>query len=108
MIPVIGKFVNDIIWSFGFICAYIIVNMYNQNNMSTLCYPDKLNTATDITRLVVGLVFVVIGSIFSARGVGGKFGKALSAINKAKDTFNNTTALATETFNNTENTNFEN
>jgi hypothetical protein len=78
MIPVIGKFVNDIIWSFGFMCGYIIINMYNQNNMTDMCYPEKLNTGNEISRLVLGIVFLLIGGFFSARGklMGpGKFGK---------------------------------
>lgn len=91
MIPFVGKFVNDIIWSFGFICAYIIVNMYNQDNMSKLCYPEKLNTTTDIIKLVFGLVFVVIGGIFSGRGGGmGNFGKFGKALEKVKETVDET------------------
>jgi hypothetical protein len=74
MVPVIGKFVNDIIWCFGFICGYIIINMYNQNNMDDMCYPEKLNTGNEISRLVLGFVFLSIGGIFSAKGNLKKFG----------------------------------
>jgi hypothetical protein len=75
MIPVIGKFVNDIIWSFGFISGYIIVNMYNQDNMGNLCFPDKFNTGNEISRLVLGFVFLLIGGFFSAKGQLTGFGK---------------------------------
>jgi hypothetical protein len=75
MIPVIGKFVNDIIWSFGFICGYLIINMYNQDNMGELCYPEKLNSGNEITRLVLGMVFLLIGGFFSAKNKLKGFGK---------------------------------
>lgn len=90
-IPVIGKFVNDIVWTFGFICGYIIVNMYNQNDMSNLCYPDKLITGNDITRLVLGFFFTILGGIFSFRGGGigklaklGKLAKFAKVVKKNK------------------------
>lgn len=81
MIPVIGKFINDIIWSFGFVCGYIIINMYNQDNMGEMCYPSKFNTGNEISRLVLGFVFLLIGGFFAAKGKlknfagPGKFGK---------------------------------
>lgn len=90
MIPVIGKFVNDIVWCFGFICGYIIVNMYNQDKISDMCYPSKLNTINEIFRLIIGIIFLLIGGFFSAKGelTGfgkiGKMGKTKSFINYNK------------------------
>ena len=75
MIPVISTFINDIIWCFGFICGYIIINMFNQDDMKDMCYPDKFNNANDIIRLVFGSLFLMGTSIFSAFGKSGKFGK---------------------------------
>ena len=37
MIPVIGDFVDDIIWSLGFAATYIIINMINQDDMEKFC-----------------------------------------------------------------------
>lgn len=62
MIPIIGKGVSDIIWSFGFICAYIFINMYNQNNIDDLCYPEKFITYNEIIRIIFGVIFILIGS----------------------------------------------
>ena len=74
-IPVIGKFTNDIIWSFGFTCGYIIINMYNQSNMKDMCYPEKLNTGNEITKLIIGLVCLLVGGFLSAKGQLKGFGK---------------------------------
>ena len=73
MIPVIGKFVNDITWCFGFVCGYIIINMYYQNNINDMCYPDKFNTRNEIFRSLIGFVFLLIGGFFSAKGKLTKF-----------------------------------
>jgi hypothetical protein len=79
-IPIIGKFVNDIIWSFGFVCGYIIINMYNQDNMGGMCYPEKFNTGNEISRLVLGFVFLLIGGVASIIGKSNNIGN----INKFK------------------------
>ena len=75
MVPGVGKFINDIIWSFGFTCGYIIINMYNQSNMRDMCYPNKLNTGNEIVRLIIGLICLLIGGFFSAKGQLTGFGK---------------------------------
>lgn len=67
MIPGIGKLVNDVIWSFGFVCGYIIINMYNQNDKNEMCYPTQFNTVNEIIRLVIGIICLLIGGIFSAK-----------------------------------------
>lgn len=69
VIPVIGKFVNDIIW---FAAGYIIINMIDQQDMKNLCYPPTAGTTIDFFKIMFGIVFMIIGSIFSG---GGKFGK---------------------------------
>jgi hypothetical protein len=67
VLPLIGGFVNDIIWSLGFATAYLVVNMYNQDNMNDLCYPNNYNTKMDIIKLIIGFILVLIGMVFSVK-----------------------------------------
>lgn len=83
MIPIIGKGISDIIWSVGFICAYIFINMYNQNNIDDLCYPEKFVTYNEIIRIIFGIIFILIGSGISlAFGSKKKVLKTISKLNK--------------------------
>jgi hypothetical protein len=75
MIPFIDKFINDIIWCFGFSCGYLIVNMFNQDDIKNMCYPEKFNNTNDIIKLVFGSLFLVGNGLFSTFGKGGKGGK---------------------------------
>jgi hypothetical protein len=77
MIPGIGKFVNDIIWCCGFVCGYVIINMYNQDDMKEMCYPNKFNTVNEIIRLVIGIICLLIGGFFSAKNKLTGFGKII-------------------------------
>lgn len=70
-IPVIGTFVSDIVWAMGFATGYIIINILDQENMNTLCYPPTMSSSKEIFRIIFGVFFMIIGSIFS----GGKLGK---------------------------------
>ncbi len=81
MIPFIGTFINDIIWCFGFICGYIIVNMFNQDDIKDMCYPDKFNNKYDIIKLVFGSIFLVGSGIFNMIGRRSKVSK-IGKINK--------------------------
>ena len=65
MLPFIGGYIDNILWCFGFISGYVIINMYNQNNMDDMCYPEILNTGNEIARLIMGFVFCVISYIFA-------------------------------------------
>lgn len=37
MIPVIGDFIDSILWTLGFVTAYVLINMFNQDDMSKFC-----------------------------------------------------------------------
>jgi hypothetical protein len=62
LIPILGKLIDTIKWSVGFFITYIVVNMYNQINMNTLCQPTGTNSS-DIAKLVIGILFTIIGSV---------------------------------------------
>jgi hypothetical protein len=83
MIPFISTFINDIIWCFGFICGYIIVNMFNQDDIKDMCYPDKFNNKYDIIKLVFGSIFLLGSGIFSMIGRRSKASK-IGKIGKIK------------------------
>lgn len=90
-LPVVGKVVSDIIWILCFINFYIMVNMFNQENMGELCYPTKYNYPNDITKLTFGLVFMIVYiaySIFTQVKGGGK-GSSLR-VQDYKKQFSNT------------------
>lgn len=83
MIPVIGTFINDIIWCFGFGCGYIIINMFNQDDMKDMCYPNKFNDTNDIIKLAFGSIFLVSSGISNMIGRRSKVNK-IGKISKIK------------------------
>ena len=90
MFPFIGGFIDNILWCFGFISGYVIINMYNQNNMDDMCYPEILNTSNEIARLIMGFVFFVLSyivALFTLKGIKNK------VVSKAFNLKNNITNI---------------
>lgn len=65
-IPVIGDFANDIIWSFGFIFAYVIVNMFNGDDIKEMCATGFFgkNKFESTAFFVVFILTLIIKTIF--------------------------------------------
>jgi len=89
-IPVIGTFVSDIVWAMGFATGYIIINILDQQDMNTLCYPTTMSSSKEIFRIIFGIIFMIIGSIFSGGKLGklkklGKLGKLAKIAKKSKN-----------------------
>jgi len=68
MIPVIGDFVNQIFWSLGFAGTYIVINMFNQDNMQKYCSTPFTGNVQDKYPFIVSLVILIginlMGSFF--------------------------------------------
>lgn len=71
IIPILGSIVSSIKWSFGFLITYIAVNMFDQSNMNNYCHPSETNPS-DIAKLVIGLLFTLIGTMIASFGLNSK------------------------------------
>lgn len=59
-LPFIGKFVDSLIWSIGFAGTYIIINMFNQDDMGKFCSTPFIGNTQDKIPFI-GSLFVLIG-----------------------------------------------
>ncbi len=67
MIPIIGDFVNSILWSVGFAGTYIIINMFNQHpNMQKFCSVPFTGNLEDKIPFLVSLLILVGINAFNA------------------------------------------
>ena len=89
MLPFVGGFLDNILWLFGFISGYVIINMYNQANMDDMCYPEVFNTSNEIARLIMGFVFFVLSYIVSLFTLKGIKNKAMSKVINLKNNITN-------------------
>lgn len=63
LIPVLGKFVHDLIWSFSFIVTYVLNNMWNQRNMDNLC--SSFGSNIDKIIAVVSIIAIAVLNVFT-------------------------------------------
>lgn len=63
MIPVVGDFVNQIIWNLAFAATYIIINMFNQDDMSKYCTTPFTGNTQDRIPFIISII-VIIGLNF--------------------------------------------
>jgi hypothetical protein len=67
MIPVIGDFVNSILWSVGFAGTYIVINMFNQHpNMQKFCSTPFTGNLQDKIPFIVSLIILIGINAFNA------------------------------------------
>jgi hypothetical protein len=69
MIPVIGDFVNDIIWSLGFAATYIIINMFNQDNMQKYCSTPFSGNLQDKIPFIISVIAIIGLNFVSSFGI---------------------------------------
>ncbi len=65
MIPIIGDFVDTILWSFGFIAAYVLINMFNQDNLSKFCSTPFTGNLQDRIPFFICLVVMIGTRLFN-------------------------------------------
>jgi hypothetical protein len=57
-----GDFVNDILWSFGFIASYALVNMFNQEDMNAYCNAPFFGYTKDQVLAGISIVISVLSN----------------------------------------------
>ena len=66
IIPVIGDFVDQIMWVIGFAGAYIVINMFNQHpNINKFCNSSFFGDKKDLSFAIVSLIISLLISIFN-------------------------------------------
>ncbi len=61
MMPVIGGIITELLWVIGFIGMYIIMNMFNQDDMSKYCNVPFYGFSSDVIPFILGLAMIYFG-----------------------------------------------
>ena len=64
MIPVIGNFIDPILWSVGFIGTYVLINMFNQDSMEAYCSTPFFGNTKDKIPFFISIGLIVVTKIF--------------------------------------------
>lgn len=65
MIPFIGSFVDSIFWSLGFAATYIVINMFNQYDMSGYCNSPFFGLVRDKIPLIISIIAMIAINLFN-------------------------------------------
>jgi hypothetical protein len=65
LIPVIGQFVDTILWSIGFLGAYVLINMFNQDDLDKFCSTPFTGNLQDRIPFIISLIAIIGTRIFS-------------------------------------------
>lgn len=66
MIPVIGDFVDSILWTIGFVGAYVLINMFNQDNLGKFCSTPFTGNLQDKIPFFVAVVAILGTRLFNS------------------------------------------
>ena len=69
MIPVVGDFVNQIVWVLGFAATYIIINMFNQDNMDKYCSTPFTGNTQDKIPFVISVIAIIGLNFVNSLGI---------------------------------------
>ena len=69
MIPVIGDFVNQFVWSIGFAATYIVINMFNQDNITKYCTTPFTGNVQDRIPFIVSVIAIMLLNFASSLGI---------------------------------------
>ena len=69
MIPVIGDFVNQFVWSIGFAATYIVINMFNQDNITKYCTTPFTGNVQDRIPFIVSVIAIILLNFASSLGI---------------------------------------
>lgn len=65
MIPVIGDFVDSILWTLGFVAAYVLINMFNQDNLAKFCSTPFTGNLQDKIPFFICIVAIIGTRLFN-------------------------------------------
>lgn len=69
MIPVIGDYVNQIIWSLGFAATYIVINMFNQDDMKKYCTTPFTGNVQDRIPFIISIIAIIALNFVNSIGI---------------------------------------
>lgn len=69
MIPVIGDFVHEIFWSLGFAATYIIINMFNQDNIKQFCSTPFTGNTQDKVPFIISIIAIIGLNLFNSMSI---------------------------------------
>ena len=69
MVPFIGGFVSDIIWTLGFSATYVIINMFNQDDMRKFCSTPFTGNLQDKIPFIVSVIAIIALNFVSSIGI---------------------------------------
>lgn len=65
MIPFIGGFVDSILWTLGFVTAYVLINMFNQDNISNFCSTPFTGNLQDKIPFFISVAAIIGTKLFN-------------------------------------------
>lgn len=66
LIPVIGDFVHEIFWTIGFAASYVLINMFNQDDINNFCsVPFTGNVGDKIPWIISVIILIIINFVDS-------------------------------------------
>jgi hypothetical protein len=65
--PVIGPFVSDIVWVLGFIGTYIMINMFNAENLNKYCSTPFIGNIQDQIPFLISLSAIIMINIINIK-----------------------------------------
>lgn len=66
MIPIVGDTIDSIFWSIGFIAAYVLLNMFNQDNLTKFCSTPFTGNLQDKIPFLAAIGALVGMKLFNA------------------------------------------
>ena len=69
MIPYIGDFVHQIFWSLGFAGTYVIINMFNQDDINKFCSTPFTGNIQDKIPFFISLIILIGINVFNSISV---------------------------------------
>lgn len=69
MIPFVGNFVDQIIWTIGFAATYIVINMFNQENMREYCSTPFTGNMRDKIPFAISIIAIIGINFVNSLGI---------------------------------------
>lgn len=65
VIPVIGDFVDSILWTLGFVASYVLINMINQDDLMKFCSTPFTGNLQDRIPFFIAIIAIIAIRLFN-------------------------------------------
>jgi hypothetical protein len=65
LIPVLGEFVDTILWTLGFVASYVLINMFNQDDMNKFCSTPFTGNLQDRIPFFISVIAIIATRVFN-------------------------------------------